>query len=284
MEEENLEGEVESTAADSTPVADESVYEVQTESSDSASSSTSTEEEKSSFDSFNWDEWDGEHASFPDDVKPWAEKVYNQREAWVNNQITHSEGEVDRLRDLYETLVSGYDDPRLGEFEEKVQGWEHKYKELQDTHATTLSEHEVYKKSIDDAIQKEADDYADRFAKKHDDIFNNEEKATVFSNLVEEGWDFEIVPALMRLDESQLHIAKTAKQDGVPDHYAIQFAVRSAKSKPDPRPGARITAGATSPAVAPNQVKNELASAKSFDDIRTIAARTALKRHSGGRR
>ena len=285
MEEENLDGEVESTAADSTPVASEAVSEDLTESSDSASSSTSVKEStQDPYSSFNWDGWDGSHDSFPDSVKPWAEKVYNQRESWVNAQISASEGEVGRLRDLYETLVSGHDDPRLSEFDTKVKSLEEKYKELENTHTQTIEEHSAYKKSIDDAIAQEADEYADRFAKKHAHIFENTEQATIFTELVEEGWDFEIVPELMGLNEGQINSARAAKQDGVPDRYAIQLAVRSAKSKPDPRPGARITAGATSPAVTPNQVKSDFAEAKTFDDVRTIAARTALKRHSGGRR
>ena len=284
MEEENSEGGVESVAADSTPVASDPVNEVQTESADSTSSSTPSEEESNPYASFDWDSWDGSHKSFPDSVQPWAERVYNQREDWVNDQISTSEGELDRLRNLYETLVSGHDDPRLSEFESKVTSWEQKYKELEDKHSASLEEHTTYKSSIDAAIETEADAYADRFATKHAAIFNDADKSNMFSNLVEEGWDFEIVPELMSLNEDEINSARTAKKDGVPDRYAIQLAVRSARSKPDPRPGARITAGATTPSVTPNQVKSDFASAKSFDDVRTIAARTALKRHSGGRR
>ena len=87
----------------------------------------------------------------------------------------------------------------------------------------------------------------------------------------------------MQLTEAQLNTAREAKQNGVPDAYALKLIEGSVKRKPEPRPGAQITAGATSPAVPPNQIKDEAASAKSFDEIRTIAARSALKHHSGRR-
>ena len=87
----------------------------------------------------------------------------------------------------------------------------------------------------------------------------------------------------MNLTEAQLNTAREAKQNGVPDAYALKLIEGAVKRKPEPRPGAQITAGATSPAVPPNQVKDETASAKSFDEIRNIAARSALKHHSGRR-
>lgn len=279
-------GEIES-AVESTPSVDASVAEDVQVASDSTSPSSVQETEETAetaYEEFDWGEWDGEVDGLPDTVKPWAQKVYDSRQGWVDTQINDSEAEMARLKSLYETLISGHDDPRLDEYQTSIADWEGKFTTLQTTHDETLAQHEQYKKAVDAAIEAEANDYAEKFQKKHADIFTQKEKATVFSNLVEEGWDFEIVPHLMKLSGEQLDAAREAKRGGCPDQYALQLVGRSKPSKPDPRPGAQITAGATSPSVTPNQIKNEAASAKSFDDIRTIAARSALKRHTGGRR
>ncbi len=265
--------------SDAAPVAEETI----SETSADESVSSETQAEDNSFEEFDWAGWEGDMDLIPEKVRPWAQKVYDSRQGWVENQIGQSESEIGRLKNLYESLVSGFDDPRLDEMQTSLSSWETKYNDLQTKYDEATAQHVEYKSAIEAAVEAEANDYADKFQKKHAEIFNDPQKATLFAQLVEEGWDFELAPSLMNLTEAQLNTAREAKQNGVPDAYALKLIEGAVKRKPEPRPGAQITAGATSPAVPPNQVKDETASAKSFDEIRNIAARSALKHHSGRR-
>ncbi len=265
--------------SDAAPVAEETISETSVD----ESVSSETQAEDNSFDEFDWAGWDGDMDLIPEKVRPWTQKVYDSRQGWVENQISQSESEIGRLKNLYESLVSGFDDPRLEEMQTSLSGWETKYNDLQTKYDEATAQHTEYKSAIEAAVEAEANDYADKFQKKHAEIFSDPQKATLFAQLVEEGWDFELAPSLMHLTEAQLNTAREAKQNGVPDSYALKLIEGAVKRKPEPRPGAQITAGATSPAVPPNQVKDETASAKSFDEIRNIAARSALKHHSGRR-
>ena len=180
---------------------------------------------------------------------------------------------------IYEALIGGNEDPRVGEYQEQVAEWEQKHQAQLAEHTKLQEQYAAYQKSIDEAIDQEATEYAAWFKSENKDLFADKELENTFYGLVDEGWELEAAAKATRLPQQALVLARKAKADGVPDVYALRFASGGGRRTQAPRPGARITAGATTPSRAPEQTQIEERSALSMKDLRGQVARIALKKH-----
>ena len=251
----------------------------------SVDTSLSTDSEASPPASFDWDSWDGETDSLPEAAREWAKPIGSYFSKRADTRLEERLTEVEDLKELYDSLLSGKRDPKIGElekalaeWEEKHNGviseWEGKYNELEKTY-------KQYEANVEAAITQEAVEYAEWFQSENADVFENEQLAAVFVGLLEEGWELEGAAEAARLPAPLLQAARQAKADGVPDSYAIRLAGR-AKSPAAPRPGAKITSGATTPARSREQTMlPDTKAPASFKDLRHHAATRALKRKRG---
>ena len=239
-----------------------------------------TEAEAPSFpgeDDFGWDDWDGDVGTLPELVQPWGSRFarYHQDRAQAESQ------EVAQLRELYESLMAGEEDPRVGEMTTKLEELQAKFSELEASGKTTAQEYEDFKKAVEQSLEEEATAYAERYRAQHKDIFADEAKSAKLAELLEAGWELDYAPIALGLSPEALAVAQKALEDGVPMRYAIQLA-QTQSPKParrPPRPGAKITSGATRAPRTPNQApKDALKEARSFDDLRMLAAQRAMKR------
>ena len=224
---------------------------------------------------FDLDSWNGDIDSLPDLHRSVGTRI---NDMW-NKRYSSKEEEIKELHRLNDALLLGSEDPRIQEFKEKYEAELGRYGELE-------TQFKSYQKQIQEAVQKDAQDYADKFRQKHQEIFDDEGKSAQLAELIEADWDPEVAVKLMSYGEKALEVAAQAKRDGVPDKYAmrlVEAAVapkRQAETKV--RPGAKITSGATASSL-PNQSVMSLEDAPSLDDKRTIAARRALRVASGRR-
>jgi len=254
-------------ASEEAPVAEESSLPEASESGEGAPASFP------SADDFGWDTWDGSHEAFHEQVQPWAQRVNDYHTSRFEKTTRKHNQQIDRLENLYKSLLGGQEDPRIEEYETKLSDWEGKYSTLQ-------TEYDDYQNSIKQSIQQESEAYAEWFKTENEDLFTNETTAEAFVQLLETGWDLEPAAEAARLPQEAREIAMRAKADGVPDSYALKLASGAKKAAPAPRPGAKITAGATTPARSAEQKVAELdTNAMSFKDHRSFVARKALKRH-----
>ena len=252
---------------------------------DSSLSGESGGDQPSAFPSaeeFGWDDWDGEVGTLPEQIRPWAEPLSSRYTARADERIAQSTKDSTSLKELYEAMLEGKEDPRVAQYmqqikelEEKHTGalgeWETKYGELEKTHST-------YQANVEAAITKEADQYAKWFRAQNEDIFADNTLSATFVALLEEGWEMESAAVAARLPAASIQAARQAKADGVPDAYALRLA-GGAESPAAPRPGAKITSGATAPARSSEQAAlPEKVEATSFRDLRNQVARTALNK------
>lgn len=223
---------------------------------------------------FSWDDWDGDHEKFPQEVKSWATGIQTH----YKTQSQNSQEEAERTKLLYDALLGGQEDPRVTEYQTKLAEWEAKHGELDGKHVAVEAEYAAYRKEVDEANEAEASRYADWYKSQYSDIFEDKALSKSLADLINQEWDLEAAAEAVRLPEASLKVAIEAKQNGVPDRYALQLArgVKSA-SVPKPRPGATITSGATSPARPPEQSPLENKEVLSFKDLRNNVARRALK-------
>ena len=232
-----------------------------------------------SADDFSWDNWAGQHDELPEHVRSWSEKFnayYMSQQATALEQQRLADEDTKRI---YEALIGGNEDPRVGEYQAKVTEWEQKHAEQSAEHKKLQETYQSYQASIQEAIDQEATEYAKWFKTEYKALFSDEKLESTFYELVDEGWDLEPAAKATRLPQQALDLARKAKADGVPDEYALRFASGGERRTQAPRPGARITAGATTPSRAPEQTQIEERSALSMKDLRGQVARIALKKH-----
>jgi uncharacterized protein YaaR (DUF327 family) len=234
-----------------------------------------------SADDFGWDAWDGKSDALPEQMRPWGEKFASHYENHFKSQYSAEKAETERLKSIYEALMEGQEDPRNAELTANLEKLQAKFDELNQSSLTTANEFHTYKQVIEQALEDEAQQYAAWYEKQYPQIFNNPEAAQKFTSLLESGWELDYAPTVMELNDEALAIAQKALTEGVPMHYAIELARKTAPPpvRHSPRPGARITSGATGSPVTPNQApKDAYNEAQSLDDIRLIAAQRAYSK------
>ena len=252
---------------------------------DSSLSGESGGDQPSAFPSseeFGWDDWDGEVETLPEQIRPWAEPLSSRYTTRADERIAQSAKDSSSLKELYDALIEGKEDPRVAQYTQQL-------KELEEKHTGVLGEwetkygdlekiHKDYQTNVEAAITKEADQYAKWFRSQNEDIFANDTLSATFVALLEEGWEMESAAVAARLPAASIQAARQAKADGVPDAYALRLA-GGAESPAAPRPGAKITSGATAPARSSEQAAlPEKVEATSFRDLRNQVARTALNK------
>ena len=255
-------------ASDEAPATEDSSLSEESEKGEGPPASPPSAEE------FGWDDWDGNHESFHDELQPWAERINGYHSTRAEQVTAKHARQVERLEELYKSLLGGKEDPRIEEYETKISDMETKFNDLD-------SEYKKYQMAVKESVAQEAKAYADWFQQENKDIFDNEIASGVFVELVENGWDLEPAAEATRLPQEAREVAMKARADGVPESYALRLAQGAPKkAAPEPRPGAKITAGATTPARSAEQKAVEPdGSAMSFKDYRAQIARKALKRH-----
>ena len=240
-----------------------------------------------SADEFGWDDWKGEVDNLPEQVRGWATPMQTYYQKWADDKAASMVDDAKSLKELYNSLLEGKEDPRVVEYASKIkeleeaQGtatteWESKYGELEKTYKD-------YQSNVEATIEREAEQYAKWFKSENADLFEDDNLAATFVALLDEGWEMETAATAARLPAAALHSARQAKADGVPDEYALRLS-GGAESPSAPRPGASITSGATSQARSSEQMAlPDKVEATSFKDLRSQAARFALNPPKRGR-
>ena len=250
---------------------------------------------------FNWAGWDGSSDSLPEDYREVGSKISD----WYKSTNNETQEELATLRSMYSAMLDGEEDPRVKQYYDELQALKAEYEQRN----TAFSELEQNYEAL---TQSSVNEYVDRFWKDHPELADNEEKLEVFAKFLEDqndfggAWDGYIAAKLMDLPEDAIQIAVQAKKDGVSDSYALKLAeahnqVQTLEAKPSaedmakaaalaeakeeakkPRPAAKLTNGATG-AARPQVAKKSMGDAKSFDEMRSLAAARALRVHTGGK-
>ena len=229
--------------------------------------------------SFSWDEWDGTIDELLEEHREIGGHFHKHYDARLADKDTELSG----LRELYDALLMGKEDPRIAKMQEESKSFEERYKGLEE-------KFNDYKSKVEAAQEAEARDWAARFEEQHKEILSDKKNRERMVEFLDKGWEAEYAVKLLTMNEEFVEVAEEAKGNGVPDSYAIRLAETSAgksqaekKQKATPRPGARITAGATG-AKNPQQAIRAVKDTDTLEDRRMIAARAALKAVKGGRR
>lgn len=188
---------------------------------------------------FGWGDWDGENLeAFPEDVRPWIEGLLGHKQAeWAERDAA-----IQESRELYYNLITQNQDPRVSDFESKVGELEKQIADLEAAKESMTKEHTVQVEQLQAQFEGQIKEFnkriADEFEKEHQDIFTDDVKAAQFVDLVMdpddggEGWDYRVVPALMKLPLGAQAYAAELRKKGANDQLAVELAQRDAHLTP----------------------------------------------------
>ena len=256
----------------------------------------------------DWDGWDGEVNSLPEQYHTSATAIQSRADS--NYQERHSN--LDNLRAMYSAMLSGEEDPRIGQLTTDLSDLQSRYDTRETEYSGQSDKYSDLEAQLKGYQDNNAQSYVDRFWTDHSELSDNTEQLNKLAEyLIDDGshggaWDPYLAVKLMALPEEAAQVAVEAKKNGVEDKYAFQLAeahaqLTEARSQPTedqmavaaklveeqkkakaPRTAAKITNGAVRSS-QPQASRAGMKDATSLDEMRTLAARRALTVHGGGR-
>jgi len=173
-------------------------------------------------------------------------------------------------RDLLKQLLDGGEDPRIGELTKQH---ETSSAEL----ARVNADFEEFRRLVEEDIDTQATEFAEKFYQEHREVFDNEESSKILNGLLDQEWEPELAVKLLHQSEDALKLANELREKGTPQGVAVEHALlkHGAAKKRTPRPGAKITAGAES-ANNPASVQGNTDFGTTAADARMAAAQAAM--------
>jgi hypothetical protein len=119
----------------------EPVAEVQADASTTEEVVAEAAPEYPGIDSFDWESWDGSnYESFPEQVRPWADKLKSYHTDSLDSLASSHKTEVDYWKRMYEALSYGDEDPRIAELNKSVEELTTKEQQAQEQLAALTKE------------------------------------------------------------------------------------------------------------------------------------------------
>lgn len=166
------------------------------------------------------------------------------RDAWNSekDEWEVSKSELEAERDLLKRILGGSEDPRIEEMSTANQELTANLKKIQ-------TEFSSYKDVVSADIEAQAKEYADEFARRHAEVFEDDAKRETFVKLIDGEWDPDLAVKLLDAGEKVVEMATKLKEEGTDQALAIEHAmlkITEPSGRKSPRPGAKLTAGAES--------------------------------------
>ena len=133
--------EVADVETDASQAADVEVVDSATEAT--ASEGASGEGIQSGASSFAWDEWDGTVDALPEEHRELGGRFHSH----YDTRLTEKSTEYDGLRELYDAMMSGQEDPRVARLQGENKSYGERHKALEDqfnTYKAQVEESESY--------------------------------------------------------------------------------------------------------------------------------------------
>ena len=245
----------------------------------------STSHSHSSFPSakdFDWDSWDMNPQNLPEMLHPWMQGAltpYVNEYQRTKDLLQAQESKYNQLRQMYDAVLVGGEDPRISEFATKEQEFQQQIADLNKRLEEGDSRYEQY-------IEEESRQWAESFADRYGDVLENEETMASFSAFWDYTGDPEVSIAIAQLPSEARIVAANALKENSPPRIALQLArakVSEVKgSPPEPRSSAFFTSGADGAGHTPETAeKSPLEDVDNFADYRTAVAAKAFAKYRG---
>ena len=228
-------------------------------------------------DTFGWDGWDGKEDKLPEQIRPWATKLGG----YYGKQSELARQEADRVKQIYESLSSGMEDPRLAELQAKYDGETKTRSELAEQHRQVQQQLQEAQSHFQRYVDQQAESKAQAFQQANAWIFESPELQTVGAALLDEQFSADDLPVLLRMPEPLLEATRKVHKELISTgaKNAGAHAIRIARSEfkvPAPSPAAQKTAGANGPVPA-TSIPTAPSENMSLADRKNLAIERAMR-------
>lgn len=211
--------------------------------------------------SFEWDSWDGTtYDPFPEEVRPLAE----QFGTFYSSKQEKVKAEHDRLQTLYDALIAGDEDPRIGEFTSKYEQEAAARAKFEEDYKGLRSEYDGVVQFVLDREATRAEQEATAFQQQHAWLFSGKYD-DVSIELLDAGFPFTSLPELVKLPDSVRSTAKELLAKVKDPATAIRVA-KAESQVPPPAGTEAFVAGSTSPAPAARTTEKPNPASQSGND------------------
>lgn len=229
-------------AEDQAPAADAPVADA-TPAADTSAASDSTPEVTA--DSFGWDGWDGSEDSLPETVRPWVSKAGG----YYTKQSDLARQEADRVRQVYESMMEGREDPRLAELKAQLEEHGKTRQQIEQERDRFKGELEQFVSQQQQYAEAQAVSRVEAFQKANAWIFDDPELQKAGAALLDEDFEDTDLPVLLRMPEDLLKLTrdihKELRKTGAKNVSGHAMELARARHKPvAPRPAAKLISGA----------------------------------------
>jgi phosphoglycolate phosphatase-like HAD superfamily hydrolase len=233
-----------------------------------------------SHDEFGWDGWAGDADGLPEPVRPWGKAIGDYHRTAAENEWKGKLNDAHQMQRVYEELMTGNEDPRIGEFSGQLAERQKAFDELQEQFNTQKTEHAQYQEQVQAWYAAEADKWTKRFERQHPKLAADPKKVELLAELFSEGWEDDMAVELLSMEEASVSTARQAIKDGVPPEYAYRLAkAQSAPAKkPQPSPAAVAMSGADSTTRHTPLSKIEPLTGNTFEDTKFAAIRRNMNK------
>jgi hypothetical protein len=274
-----------SAAESSAPVADASApTPVDSSSVEGNVQDSSPSHSQSSFPSaedFDWNAWDMNPENLPELLHPWMKGAltpYVNEYQRTKDLLQAQENKYNQLRQMYDAVLVGGEDPRIKDFATKEQEFQQQLEQLNQRLADGDQRYEKY-------IEEESRQWAEAFADRYGEVLENEETMSSFNAFWDYTGDPEVSIAIAQLPSEARIVAAQALKENSPPRIALQLArakVSEVKgSPPEPRSSAFFTNGADGAGHTPETAdKSPFEDVDNFADYRSAVAAKAFAKFS----
>lgn len=194
-------------------------------------------------DEFGWDTWDGTHDLLPEPLRPWAQRF----EGHYTKEAKAAREEAERNAKLYEALMEGREDPRVGEYRTKYETEAQTHARIKAEHEQIQKQHTDYQKQVSDYFEKQAEEKLSAWAEKHQWLFDGGEIQKEARTLLEvDGFEYEDLPLLMRMPDAMRASVRKHAKDLSGAKNAGKMAIKLARAEftlDESSPAAQVVAG-----------------------------------------
>jgi hypothetical protein len=220
--------------------------------------------------------------NLPELLHPWMQGAltpYVNEYQRTKDLLQAQENKYNQLRQMYDAVLVGGEDPRISEFATKEQEFQQQIADLNKRLEEGDSRYEQY-------IEEESRQWAESFADRYGDVLENEETMASFSAFWDYTGDPDVSIAFAQLSTEARIVAANALKENRPPRIALQLArakVSEVKgSPPEPRSSAFFTSGADGAGHTPETAeKSPLEDVDNFADYRTAVAAKAFAKYRG---
>lgn len=160
--------------------------------------------------SFDWSSWNGDASALPEEAQYWAKGASE----WQEKRVQETQAQLDQLREFYQRMVDADTDPRIAELDGRNKELVEQLEAQKAQAAEARKQIEEWQAAEQQREEAKIEAKLTEFRENNDFLFDGGENEKLASELYAagEGWDMELLPALVKMPTGLRNLCNEIKQ------------------------------------------------------------------------